>query len=219
MTVPRRCTRRRAAQHAAVALLVLVLQACGGSSTDANSAAEPVASGLQPSDAASPAATVGSAPPGTAAPAPIAQTPSERASSTRPAASSRPVASATPVPSASRAVGMGSTGAPRPASLRPTPTPTPTPTRSAERPVSTSSTALSIRDFAFTPQNLSIPLNTTVRATNYDGATHDWTSRAPMFASGDLRTNASYSFTFRTAGRFDFLCTIHPSMTGSVTVN
>ena len=78
--------------------------------------------------------------------------------------------------------------------------------------------ALAIRDFAFTPKDFSVKVGTTVKATNYDGATHDWTSRTPMFGSGNLRRDESYSFTFRTAGRFDFLCTIHPEMTGSVTV-
>ena len=79
-------------------------------------------------------------------------------------------------------------------------------------------TELAIRDFAFAPKDFSVPIGTTVTATNYDGATHDWTSRTAMFGSGDLQTNQAYSFTFRSAGRFDFLCTIHPSMTGTVTV-
>lgn len=79
-------------------------------------------------------------------------------------------------------------------------------------------TTLAIRDFAFTPQDFSVPVGTTVTATNHDGATHNWTSSTAMLRSGDLRTNQSYSFTFRTPGRFDFMCTIHPSMTGSVTV-
>lgn len=75
-----------------------------------------------------------------------------------------------------------------------------------------------IIDFTFTPARISVPVGTTVTVVNDDEAVHDWTSQSGVWRSGDLQRGQSFSFTFRTAGTFEFLCTIHPSMTGSVTV-
>ncbi len=68
------------------------------------------------------------------------------------------------------------------------------------------------------PRAMTVAAGTTVTATNDDDATHDWTSNTGAWRSGDLATGQSFSFTFRTQGHFDYLCTLHPSMRGSVTV-
>lgn len=65
---------------------------------------------------------------------------------------------------------------------------------------------------------LTVPVGSTVTATNKDEATHDWTSRSSVWRSGDLPPGASYSFTFPASGTFDYLCERHPQMTGTVTV-
>lgn len=93
----------------------------------------------------------------------------------------------------------------------------PTPAKTTSRP-SSGVTALRIVDFEFRPRDLVVAPGTTVRATNEDSATHDWTSTARLWASGDLRSGEGFSYTFTTPGRFDYLCSIHPSMEGAVTV-
>lgn len=136
-------------------------------------------------------------------------------------ASPRALASATRAPSprktSATTAGPRSTATPRPstpaATATPRPTSSPTPAGSG-----TTTRALTIRDFAFSPRLLTVPVGTSVRATNQDGATHDWTSDSGVWGSGDLDTGQSFTFTFRTAGTFDYLCERHPQMTGTVTV-
>ncbi|MCU1588369.1 MAG: putative Cupredoxin, partial [Frankiales bacterium] len=78
--------------------------------------------------------------------------------------------------------------------------------------------ALSISGRAFHPQVFSIPRGTTVRATNNDAYAHNWTSNSGVWASGSLGFHQSYSYRFMNTGQFNFSCTIHPDMTGSVHV-
>ena len=54
--------------------------------------------------------------------------------------------------------------------------------------------------------------------TNQDPSRHDWTSRDGVWASPALAQGQSYSFTFNQAGSYPYLCSIHPSMTGTITV-
>jgi plastocyanin len=70
----------------------------------------------------------------------------------------------------------------------------------------------------FSPQNLTIPVGTTVRATNQDAAPHTWTARG-TWDSGNLSTGQSYSYRFTVKGVFSYVCSIHPFMTGKVTVS
>lgn len=77
---------------------------------------------------------------------------------------------------------------------------------------------MTIEDFAFSPRVLTIPVGSTVTATNRDEAVHDWTSDRGVWGSGDLRRGQSFSFTFEDPGTYDYLCERHPSMTGTVTV-
>ena len=73
----------------------------------------------------------------------------------------------------------------------------------------------------FSLQSLEIPLGTTITWTNQDGPAHTTTSAGLAevpWDSGRLRTGQEFSFTFNTAGTLAYLCTIHPSMTGTITV-
>jgi plastocyanin len=69
----------------------------------------------------------------------------------------------------------------------------------------------------FMPRTMTIAVGTMVRATNKDGAAHTWTSDG-HWDSGNLSTGQSYAFGFSTRGTFSFVCSDHPTMTGSVTV-
>ncbi|MGH2446679.1 MAG: cupredoxin domain-containing protein [Candidatus Limnocylindria bacterium] len=78
--------------------------------------------------------------------------------------------------------------------------------------------AVEIADFAFTPATLTIMVGDTVTWTNSDPMVHTATSTTGAFDSGDLAQGDAYSFTFTEAGTYDYLCTPHPTMTGTIVV-
>lgn len=75
-----------------------------------------------------------------------------------------------------------------------------------------------IVDFAFVPDSITVPLGTTVRWTNMGAVNHTVTSDTALFDSGVMQPGDIFTFTFDTVGSFGYLCTIHPEMTGTVTV-
>ena len=77
---------------------------------------------------------------------------------------------------------------------------------------------LSIKNFAFTPAALTVKSGTTVTVTNHDSATHTWTATDKTFDSGDLPSGKSFTFTFTKPGTYSYVCSIHASMHGTVTV-
>ncbi|MDX1614311.1 MAG: plastocyanin/azurin family copper-binding protein [Candidatus Promineifilaceae bacterium] len=84
--------------------------------------------------------------------------------------------------------------------------------------------AVTIVNFAFSPDELTVPVGTTVVWTNQDNVGHTVTAGSPsapnpdFFDSGSLSSGDTFSFTFDEAGSFEYYCTIHPSMTATVTV-
>ena len=78
--------------------------------------------------------------------------------------------------------------------------------------------AVTIKDFAFDPGDLSVAKGTTVTWKNDDSATHRIKSGDGSFDSEDLKNGDSFEHTFDTAGTFDYICGIHPSMKGKITV-
>jgi len=76
-----------------------------------------------------------------------------------------------------------------------------------------------IQGMAFDPATIAVAANTTVTWTNKDAVTHNVTSNPALFSSGGMGNGATYSFTFANTGTFNYSCTIHPSMTGTVIVN
>jgi plastocyanin len=83
-----------------------------------------------------------------------------------------------------------------------------------------SGNAVSIKNFAFSPATLKVKAGTTVTWTNTDTDAHTVTSAGsggPLHSSA-LATHAAYSYTFARPGRYAYLCTIHPFMTGTVEV-
>jgi plastocyanin len=82
-----------------------------------------------------------------------------------------------------------------------------------------STSAISIDDFAFKPQTLTVKAGTTVTWTNKDADAHGIASSNNAFAkSKALDTNDNYSFTFSTPGTYQYFCYIHPQMTGTIVV-
>jgi plastocyanin len=78
--------------------------------------------------------------------------------------------------------------------------------------------AVEIRDFAYGPGNLEVPVGATVRWTNYDDAPHTATAKNRDWDTGTLNKGESGSLTFRVAGDYTYYCTIHPSMVARVVV-
>ena len=79
---------------------------------------------------------------------------------------------------------------------------------------------ISIKDFAFGPSTLAVSVGETVTWTNNeDGIGHTTTSDDGVWQSGTLNPGDTFEFTFTEAGTFTYFCSIHPSMTATVTVD
>ena len=78
--------------------------------------------------------------------------------------------------------------------------------------------AVSIKNFAFSPSELRIPVGATVVWKNEDSAAHTATTTSKGFDSGELDQGKSFSFTFTKAGTYSYVCSYHASMTGKVIV-
>ncbi len=84
----------------------------------------------------------------------------------------------------------------------------------------TTGSSVNIKNLAFSPSTLTVPVGTTVTWTNDDGMTHTVTSTSGPagFDSGLMSSGSSFSHTFDQAGTYEYICTIHPSMQGQVIV-
>ena len=79
-------------------------------------------------------------------------------------------------------------------------------------------TVVPIAQFAFDPASISVAVGTTVTWINNDTVPHTVTATDGSFNSGNLNPGESFSFTFESAGTFDYICNYHPNMTGTVIV-
>jgi plastocyanin len=85
----------------------------------------------------------------------------------------------------------------------------------------TTASTVVIKNFAFSPASLTVKKGTKVTWMNNDAATHTVTAtdNGNTFSSGSIAPGCgTFSFTFNTAGDFNYQCTIHPQMVASVHV-
>jgi len=75
-----------------------------------------------------------------------------------------------------------------------------------------------IEGFAFTPQRLTVKIGATVTWINDDDIPHTVASGTKLYKSKALDTNDRFSFTFTTPGTYQYFCSLHPHMTGTVVV-
>ena len=78
---------------------------------------------------------------------------------------------------------------------------------------------VSMEGIAFQPAEVTVSAGDTVTWTNNDSVGHDVT--ADSFSSGDpggMAPGDTFEHTFEEAGTFDYVCTVHPGMEGSVVV-
>ena len=77
---------------------------------------------------------------------------------------------------------------------------------------------VSISGFKFVPADITIKSGDTVEWTNNDDAAHTIESADGTLKSDELSKGDTYSHTFDKAGKVDYICGIHHSMKGSITV-
>jgi plastocyanin len=80
-------------------------------------------------------------------------------------------------------------------------------------------TEVSMENIEFKPADVTVKAGDTVTWVNDDSVGHDVTG--DDFKSGDpgaMKSGDTFEHTFDAAGTFDYVCTVHPGMEGSVTV-
>ena len=75
-----------------------------------------------------------------------------------------------------------------------------------------------IDNFTFGPPELTVAVGTTVKWVNHDDIPHNVVNKDKVFRSKALDTDDSYSFTFASAGTYDYFCGLHPHMQGKIIV-
>lgn len=102
-----------------------------------------------------------------------------------------------------------------------TPSLSPAPSAPATRqvpkqPTITETDNVSIRNRAFSPSTISARAGALVTWTNFDLSPHTVTGRG--FDSGVLSEGATWSQHFTKPGRYEYRCSVHPSMRGVIEV-
>lgn len=98
------------------------------------------------------------------------------------------------------------------------PTVTIPPTATNPTPAPASSASVTIANFSFQPDSITLAVGATVTWTNNDSVPHTVTADDGSFSSGTLAPGATFSRTFPAAGSVAYHCAIHPSMRGTLTI-
>ncbi|MFQ3183688.1 MAG: plastocyanin [Alteromonas macleodii] len=79
---------------------------------------------------------------------------------------------------------------------------------------------VTIKNFAFSPSNLTIDAGDTVTWINNDRAAHSaWEDGTSAFDTGLIRPGASSSLTFPNSGTFSYRCRPHGNMRASINID
>ena len=92
----------------------------------------------------------------------------------------------------------------------------PAPATSSTAAVSTDQ--ITMKNFAFSPNNVTVAAGQEVTFTNNDSVTHNIVANDGTFTSGNLAPGKTFKKTFSTANTVSYHCSIHPSMTGQIVV-
>ena len=79
-------------------------------------------------------------------------------------------------------------------------------------------THLTIDNFTFKPDTITVPIGTRIVWENDDDIPHSIVETTGKFHSPALDTEDKYSLTFDKAGTFEYFCGLHPHMKGKVVV-
>ena len=77
---------------------------------------------------------------------------------------------------------------------------------------------VTIQDFSYKPSDLTIQVGEKVQFVNKDDVAHTVTAKDGSFDSKELDNNATWTYTFSTAGTYTYICSYHPNMLGTITV-
>jgi plastocyanin len=77
---------------------------------------------------------------------------------------------------------------------------------------------VNVVNMAFSPKAVKIPVGGSVTWSFQDLATHDATSSQGFWASGPKSSGDTFTHTFGSSGTYAYLCTLHPTMRGTVKV-
>jgi plastocyanin len=79
---------------------------------------------------------------------------------------------------------------------------------------------IEIRNFEFQPATVTISAGDTVQWKNEDSAPHTATADPTQsgFDSGTIKSGASWSYVASAKGTYNYICTIHPYMKGTLVV-
>jgi plastocyanin len=78
--------------------------------------------------------------------------------------------------------------------------------------------AVVIKNFMFSPMELTVKAGSTVTWKNLDGEPHTVVNDAGMFRSAALDQDDTYQFKFDKPGVYKIFCGIHPNMKATITV-
>jgi plastocyanin len=124
-----------------------------------------------------------------------------------------------PAPSVTFGAGATTPGMPGMSGVAPMPgasaSSAPSPTGSA---TAVAGDAVSIDNMAFVPATLTVRAGSTVTWTNHDEEPHTVAANDGSFHSPGMDSQGTYSHTFPTAGKFEYICSIHPFMHATVVV-
>jgi len=82
---------------------------------------------------------------------------------------------------------------------------------------SSSEAEVKIKNFAFSPVTITVKAGTKIKWQNEDGAPHTVTSSG-NFDSGNIAADGKYELIITTKGTYNYICTYHPSMKGTIIV-
>jgi outer membrane biosynthesis protein TonB len=122
-----------------------------------------------------------------------------------------PVAAASPSPSPAPEPSPSPVPSPTP---QPTPEPTPEPTPTPEP---LPDITINIVNMAFQPAFVTAKVGQKVTWKNKDTTTHTATADSGEFATGFLDPGAQASITVSSVGEFNYHCSVHPTMKGTLT--
>ena len=91
-------------------------------------------------------------------------------------------------------------------------------TMAVANPAQAATVEVKIDNFTFNPQQIVVKAGDTVTWVNHDDIPHTVTSKTMAFRSKAMDTDDKFSFTFATPGKFDYFCSLHPHMTGTIVV-
>jgi len=72
---------------------------------------------------------------------------------------------------------------------------------------------------SYNPTAIQVNSGTTATWTNDDFVAHTVTDIEGSFDSGFIQAGSTWSYTFEKSGEWNYFCTFHPWMTGTVSVN